>query len=103
MTTSVFTHGAQALLAELQERERIVSLVQKFADTGGEHRLSIAIDHPDPDVKAAVEAIAARNIPSSILLKGFVKFAYDEAVRARHELIAYCRPHDNAETARAPE
>lgn len=93
--TSVFSHGVESLLAELQERERELYLVQRFSDTGGVHRISIAVEHPDPEVKAAVEKVAARNIPANSLMKGIIKSAFDDATTSRHALIGYCQPHYN--------
>lgn len=85
--TSVFAFEMQSLLDDMKRKERIVELVQKFVDTGGKHRLSISVDHPDPEVKAAMEDIAARNIPADLLIKGFTRFAYDEAAIARASLV----------------
>lgn len=81
-----------SLLAELQSAERKHELVQRFIKEGGVHRLSLSVDHPDPEVKAAIEAIAARNIPAELLLKGFLRFSMDEVNASRDALCCYTNP-----------
>ena len=86
--TSAFVEEIQTLLDDLRRKERSLELITKFIETGGAHRLSISVDHPDPEVKAAIETIAARNIPSDLLIKGFTKFAQDDAAIARSAVVA---------------
>ena len=56
--TSAFVEEIQTLLDDLRRKERSLELITKFIETGGAHRLSISVDHPDPEVKAAIETIA---------------------------------------------
>lgn len=89
--TSLFSTGLAALVDQLQEQERKLGLVQEFADNGGEYRLTIHVDHPDPAVRAAVLDVAARNIPSELLIRGFLKFAKEETEAARDRVVSFTK------------
>lgn len=92
--TQPFTTAMQSLLDDLKQKELTAELVDRFVATGGAHRISVTVEHPDPAVKAAVDAVA-RNIPADRLLRGFENFSREQVLAARvklHDYVASSSP-----------
>jgi hypothetical protein len=86
--THPFTTAMQSLLDDLKQKELTAELVDRFIATGGAHRISVTVDHPDPAVKAAVDAVA-RHVPADRLLRGFENFSREQVLAARVKLHEY--------------
>lgn len=86
--SSAYSQQIETLLDALMRAERHADLVKKFAESGGEHRIRIHIEHPDFAVQEAVEFIANQWIPADLMLRGFEKFSKEAVDRARLDLTA---------------
>jgi hypothetical protein len=97
--SSAYSQEIETLLDALMRAERHADLVRKFADTGGEHRIRITIEHPDYDVREAVEMIANQWIPKDLMIRGFEKFSKEAVDKARINLASTAITSDSRSAA----
>lgn len=88
-----FTDDLSALLADCREQETILDKIRQFSREGGQFRLSIVADHPDPTVAAAVAAIAHKHMPRELMLKNIVTHAEINVSRAQSKIIDFTTSH----------
>lgn len=75
----------ESLSQERQAAERLVDLIHQFDDKGGQHRMSIGIEHPDPEAKAKLEGLASQ-LPMRAIIRIMVKQAEIAADNARRAI-----------------
>lgn len=88
-----FSDGLSSLLAECQQNEAILDKVRQFAHQGGQHRISIAVDHPDPEVAAAVVAISQRHMPCDVMVHNLLAHAENNVERSKHKILNFTVGH----------
>lgn len=84
-----FTDELSSLLEECRKHESILEKVKQFARQGGQHRISIAIDHPDAEIAAAVATISLNHMPCDIMMQNILAHAEINLERAKHKIVRF--------------
>ncbi|MEN5275820.1 hypothetical protein ABE527_02610 [Brucella sp. TWI432] len=90
---STFVTHFENLLRQCEAKERQLAEILNFSSTGGEFRLRVTVDHPDPQVREAVENLAATYTPNKIILSQVLKGAQTEYRRAKEEFVKTASIH----------
>lgn len=82
------TYGAAAsrLAQTIADRERDLHLLKGFKEAGGQHRIGISCDHPDPEIAAAIARTFHKRNLTELLMSSIIKIAAAEVESAKADL-----------------
>lgn len=77
----------QNLVDDVRSAERTLEAVRKLSAQGGNFRIRLVVDHPDEEVREAVEALAARRMPRTNMMPSLLQAAEVECERAQSAML----------------
>lgn len=83
----------QELLDNVHEAEHTLATIKKFEEEGGQHRLSLSIDHPDHQVRETVAKLAKKHIQKTTLVVWLIQQAERDVKFANNEVLSVALAH----------
>lgn len=82
-----FSERFVPLLKEVAQKEHERDLVQAFRQAGGEHRIVIAVDHPDAQTREIIQGLIAKYVDTKVVMQLILQGAETEFASSRDRFV----------------